>query len=149
MKTDRPVNINPLTDYFWPFTAIVSITNRVLGIVLFVGVAFGLYLLDLALSSEAGFAQAQNFMSMTLVKLVVLFFIFSLTYHLVAGIKHLLLDFHIGDSFEAAQIGSAVVVVSSLLITGIGFGCGFSSDEHDFITIIASIKTPILVKIFI
>ncbi len=119
MKTDRPVNINPLTDYFWPFTAIVSITNRVLGIVLFVGVAFGLYLLDLALSSEAGFAQAQNFMSMTLVKLVVLFFIFSLTYHLVAGIKHLLLDFHIGDSFEAAQIGSAVVVVSSLLITGI------------------------------
>ena len=119
MKTDRPVNINPLTDYFWPFTAIVSITNRVLGIVLFVGVAFGLYLLDLALSSEAGFAQAQNFMSMTIVKLVVLFFIFSLTYHLVAGIKHLLLDFHIGDSFEAAQIGSAVVVVSSLLITGI------------------------------
>ena len=61
MKTDRPVNINPLTDYFWPFTAIVSITNRVLGIVLFVGVAFGLYLLDLALSSEAGFAQAQDF----------------------------------------------------------------------------------------
>ena len=79
MKTDRPVNINPLTDYFWPFMAIVSITNRVLGIVLFVGVAFGLYLLDLALSSEAGFAQAQNFISMTLVKLVVLFFIFSLT----------------------------------------------------------------------
>ena len=119
MKTDRPVNINPLTDYFWPFTAIVSITNRVLGIVLFVGVAFGLYLLDLSLSSEAGFAQAQKFMRMTLVKLVVLFFIFSLTYHLIAGIKHLLLDFHIGDSFEAAQIGSAVVVVSSLLITGI------------------------------
>ena len=119
MKTDRPININPLTDYGWPFTAIVSITNRVLGIVLFVGVAFGLYLLDLALSSEAGFAQAQDFMRMTLVKLVVLFFIFSLTYHLVAGIKHLLLDFHIGDSFEAAQVGSAVVVVSSLVITGI------------------------------
>ena len=119
MKTDRPVNINPLTDYGWPFTAIVSITNRVLGIVLFVGVAFGLYLLDLALSSEAGFAQAQDLMRMTLVKLVILFFIFSLTYHLVAGIKHLLLDFHIGDSFEAAQLGSAVVVASSLVITGI------------------------------
>jgi len=34
----------------------------------------------------------------------------------------LLLDFHIGDSFEAAQIGSAIVVFSSLCITGlIGF----------------------------
>ena len=119
MKSDRPVNINPLTDYGWPFTALVSITNRVLGIVLFAGVAFGLYLLDMALESEESFAQVTALMQLTLVKTAVLFFIFSLTYHLVAGVKHLLLDFHIGDTFEAAQIGSAIVVISSVIITGI------------------------------
>jgi len=119
MKSDRPVNINPLTDYGWPFTALVSITNRVLGIVLFAGVAFGLYLLDMALTSEESFAQVTALMQLTLIKLAVLFFIFSLTYHLVAGVKHLLLDFHIGDTFEAAQIGSAIVVISSVIITGI------------------------------
>ena len=119
MKSDRPVNINPLTDYGWPFTALVSITNRVLGIVLFAGVAFGLYLLDMALASEESFAQVTALMQLTLVKSAVLFFIFSLTYHLVAGVKHLLLDFHIGDTFEAAQIGSAIVVISSVIITGI------------------------------
>ena len=119
MKSDRPVNINPLTDYGWPFTALVSITNRVLGIVLFAGVAFGLYLLDMALASEESFAQVTALMQLTLVKSAVLFFIFSLTYHLVAGVKHLLLDFHIGDTFEAAQIGSAIVVTSSVTITGI------------------------------
>tara|TARA_Y100000766_G_scaffold163720_1_gene140821 strand:- start:1889 stop:2266 length:378 start_codon:yes stop_codon:yes gene_type:complete len=119
MKSDRPVNINPLTDYGWPFTALVSITNRVLGIVLFAGVAFGLYLLDMALASEESFAQVTALMQLTLVKTAVLFFIFSLTYHLVAGVKHLLLDFHIGDTFEAAQIGSAIVVISSVIITGI------------------------------
>ncbi len=117
MKSDRPVNINPLTDYGWPFTALVSITNRVLGIVLFAGVAFGLYLLDMALASEESFAQVTALMQLTLVKTAVLFFIFSLTYHLVAGVKHLLLDFHIGDTFEAAQIGSAIVVISSVTIT--------------------------------
>ena len=117
MKSDRPVNINPLTDYGWPFTALVSITNRVLGIVLFAGVAFGLYLLDMALESEESFAQVTALMQLTLVKTAVLFFIFSLTYHLVAGVKHLLLDFHIGDTFEAAQIGSAIVVISSVTIT--------------------------------
>ena len=122
MKSNRPVNINPLTDYGWPFTALVSITNRVLGIVLFAGVAFGLYLLDMALTSEESFAQVTGMMQLTAFKAAVLFFIFSLTYHLVAGVKHLLLDFHIGDSFEAAQIGSAIVVLSSLCITGlIGF----------------------------
>ena len=119
MKSDRPVNINPLTDYGWPFTALVSITNRVLGIVLFAGVAFGLYLLDMALASEESFVKVTALMQLTLVKAAVLFFIFSLTYHLVAGVKHLLLDFHIGDTFEAAQIGSAIVVISSVTITGI------------------------------
>ena len=119
MKSDRPVNINPLTDYGWPFTALVSITNRVLGIVLFAGVAFGLYLLDMALASEESFAQVTALMQLTLVKSAVLFFIFSLTYHLVAGVKHLLLDFHIGDTFEAAQIGSAIVLISAITITGI------------------------------
>ncbi|OUX38695.1 MAG: succinate dehydrogenase, cytochrome b556 subunit [Proteobacteria bacterium TMED261] len=119
MKTDRPVNINPLTDYGWPFTALVSITNRVLGIVLFAGMAFALYLLDMALSSEQGFAEASTLINGTPVKLAVLFLIFALTYHLVAGIKHLLLDFHIGDTFEAAQVGSGIVVASSILITGV------------------------------
>ena len=119
MKSDRPVNINPLTDYGWPFAALVSITNRVLGIVLFAGVAFGLYLLDLALSSEQGFEEASALLRGSAIKLVALFLIFSLSYHLVAGIKHLMLDFHIGDTFEAAQIGSAIVVVSALVITGI------------------------------
>lgn len=119
MKSDRPVNINPLTDYGWPFTALVSITNRVLGIVLFAGVAFGLYLLDMALASEESFAQVTALMQLTLVKSAVLFFIFSLTYHLVAGVKHLLLDFHIGDTFEAAQIGSAIVLISAVTITGV------------------------------
>ena len=119
MKSDRPVNINPLTDYGWPFTALVSITNRVLGIVLFAGVAFALYMLDMALGSEQGFTEAATLLRGTSVKLIALFLIFSLSYHLVAGIKHLLLDFHIGDTFEAAQIGSAIVVVSALTITGI------------------------------
>ena len=119
MKSDRPVNINPLTDYGWPFTALVSITNRVLGIVLFAGVAFGLYLLDLALGSEEGFAEATVLLRGTAIKLIALFLIFSLSYHLVAGIKHLLLDFHIGDTYEAAQIGSAIEVVLALTITGI------------------------------
>ena len=119
MKTDRPVNINPLTDYGWPFTALVSIINRVLGMVLFVGIALALYLLDMGLSSEEGFAEAALLMQHTVVKSFIMFLIFSLTYHLIAGIKHLLLDFHIGDSFRAAQIGSGIVVTSSILITGI------------------------------
>ena len=50
MKTDRPVNLNLLA-FSFPLAAIVSITHRITGVVLFVGLAFALYALDLALAS--------------------------------------------------------------------------------------------------
>ena len=46
MKTDRPVNLNLLA-FSFPLAAIVSITHRVTGVILFVGVAFALYALDM------------------------------------------------------------------------------------------------------
>lgn len=119
MRTDRPVNINPFRDYKFPFPAIVSIIHRVLGMVLFAGFALALYLLDLSLGSREGFDQAGDVLENLYMKMVVIFFIFSLVYHLIAGIKHLLLDFHVGDTFRAAEIGAGIVVASSFLITGI------------------------------
>ena len=59
MKTDRPVNLNLLA-FSFPLAAIVSITHRVTGVILFVGVAFALYALDMALASPEGFAAAQQ-----------------------------------------------------------------------------------------
>ena len=47
MKTDRPVNLNLLA-FSFPLAAIVSITHRITGVILFVGVAFALYALDMA-----------------------------------------------------------------------------------------------------
>ncbi len=116
MKTDRPVNLN-LFKMSWPVAAIASITHRVTGVVLFVGVAFALYALDLALSSEAGFAEAAALMQTPLARLIFLGLLLGLVYHLVAGIKHLLLDFHLGDSLEAARIGAYAVIGVSIVIT--------------------------------
>ena len=56
MKTDRPVNLNLLAFSFL-LAAIVSITHRVTGVILFVGVAFALYALDMALASPEGFSR--------------------------------------------------------------------------------------------
>jgi succinate dehydrogenase / fumarate reductase cytochrome b subunit len=40
-------------------------------------------------------------------------------YHVVAGLKHLMLDFHLGDSLEAARIGAWLVIVLTIVITGV------------------------------
>jgi succinate dehydrogenase / fumarate reductase cytochrome b subunit len=45
----------------------------------------------------------------------------ALAYHMVAGVKHLLLDMGIGESKEAGPIGATVVIiVSVLLIAALG-----------------------------
>ena len=114
MKTDRPVNL-ALWTFKYPLAAIASLTHRITGAVLFVGIALLLYLLELALASEQGFAEAKALLAQPLPKLIVFGVVATLIYHLVAGIKHLLLDFHVGDSLEgghrAAQLTIAVSVV--------------------------------------
>ena len=118
MKTDRPVNLQLFPQ---PFAAIVSSSHRITGVMLFVGVAFGLYALDLAMSSEAGFAEAQALIQKLLPAFILLGLMFVLIFHIFAGFKHLLLDFHIGDSYSAAQAGAITVVIASVLVTaGLG-----------------------------
>jgi succinate dehydrogenase / fumarate reductase cytochrome b subunit len=115
MKTERPVDI-VLTTFYWPLAAIASITHRITGVALFVAIAFMLYILDLALSSPEGFASAQALMGEPLAKLVAWGILALLIYHTVAGVKHLFLDFDIGDTLEGAKRAAQVVIVTSVVL---------------------------------
>lgn len=117
MKTDRPVNLNLLV-FSFPLAAIVSITHRITGVMLFVGVAFALYALGLATSSEQGFAEATALVAQPLGMFILLGLIATLTFHIIAGLKHLLMDFHVGDTVAAAYFGSIAVIVLTLIVTG-------------------------------
>ncbi len=120
MRTERPVFFS-IVNFDWPVTAIASIAHRLTGIGLFVGIAFLLWLLDLALSSENGFAEAGRVMDLPLAKLVLLFILANLIYHIFAGVKHLLMDLHMGDSFEAASRSSWIVfVLTAFAVAAVG-----------------------------
>jgi succinate dehydrogenase / fumarate reductase cytochrome b subunit len=107
--------------FAWPITALASIAHRASGIVLFAGIGYLLWLLDLSLSSQSGFADAQEVMAEPIPKLILLGVLAMLLYHLIAGIKHLLMDFHIGDSFAAASANSiASFVITAVLTLGMG-----------------------------
>lgn len=118
MKTDRPVNLNLFTITL-PIVGIASFAHRVTGGVLFVGLAFGLYALQLALSSPEGFGEAAALSGSALGRIIFVGLIFSLAYHILAGVKHLLLDFHVGDTFAAARVSSIVVIVLAVIVTAV------------------------------
>lgn len=114
MKDTRPVNLNLLV-FRWPLTAITSILHRLSGVLIFFGTAALLYLLQLSLSSEAGFADATALLDQTLVKFAVWFIVAGLLYHLIAGVKHLIMDWGIGETIEGGKMGSILVLITSFV----------------------------------
>ena len=98
-----------------------SIAHRLTGMGLFVGFAWLLYLLELALDSPAGFARAQAMLAGTGGKVALLAMLAMLAYHLIAGIRHLLLDMHIGDTLAAARRGSWLVfALTAVAVAALG-----------------------------
>ena len=90
--------------------------------VIFAGVFVLLWLLAESLSSESGFITVQQWLSTTPVKLVIWAILAGLLYHLIAGIKHLVMDFGIGETLEGANTGAWLVIVVSaiaIVLTGV------------------------------
>lgn len=117
-KDHRPINVNPadLARFRWPIPALTSISHRIAGVVLFVGIAFGLYALDISLSSEAGFERLRAMMASPFGMLVTFGLLAALSYHFVAGIKHLLLDLEIADSLEGGKFAAKVTILFSIIL---------------------------------
>ena len=104
VKDTRPVNLD-ITTFKFPLPAITSILHRVSGVALFIATAILLYLLQLSLSSEQGFSEAVAIMDGTLMKIVLWAITTGLFYHLIAGVKHLLMDLGWGETKQGAQLG--------------------------------------------
>ena len=117
-QNSRPINvgIGDLLSFKWPITAISSIMHRVAGVVLFIGVAFMLYALDLSLSSEQEFIALKEMMVSPLGKMITWGLLSALGYHFVAGIKHLLMDMGVGETLEGAQFAAKTTLFFSAVL---------------------------------
>jgi len=116
VNSKRPVNLDLSTIHF-PLPALTSITHRVTGVILFVGLIFGFWALDASLSSPAGFdavrdALAHNFFA----KLVAWGLLSALAFHFVAGCKHFIMDANIGVSLEGAVKKAQITIVASVVL---------------------------------
>tara|TARA_B100001105_G_scaffold255264_1_gene253825 strand:- start:1008 stop:1382 length:375 start_codon:yes stop_codon:yes gene_type:complete len=121
VKDNRPVNID-LTTFKYPLTAITSILHRISGIVIFAGVALLLYLLQLSLESAAGFAEVTALLDNMLIKFLSWSVLAALLFHLIAGVKHLLMDMGIGESLTGGVLAAKLTLIFSFIaIIAAGF----------------------------
>jgi len=116
----RPVNLD-IGTFRLPITAYVSILHRVSGVVLLAVTGLLLWMLDISLSSEEGFASIRAGFANPWLQLLLWGMLAAVAYHLVAGIRHMIMDFGIGESLEGGVLGARLVlVIAGLLILLVG-----------------------------
>jgi succinate dehydrogenase / fumarate reductase cytochrome b subunit len=111
----RPVNLDIGTIQL-PLAAVTSITHRISGVIVFVGIAILLYLFNMSLSSEADFNRLSELTSSFIARFVIWGILTALAYHMVAGCKHLLMDMGVGESKEGGPLGAKVTIAVSVVL---------------------------------
>jgi succinate dehydrogenase / fumarate reductase cytochrome b subunit len=113
----RPVYLN-LFAIRMPLPAVVSILHRASGALLFlIGIPLVLCIVQRALASPDAWAQMRSTLDAPLAKLVAIGLAWAFIHHLLAGIRHLLMDAHVGVELPGARQSAAVTIVLAVVLT--------------------------------
>ena len=116
MSDKRPVNLD-LGTFKHPLVSVISISHRISGVVLFVGLVFLFNLFDMSLEGELGFASAQALLQENfLAQFVTWGLLTALAFHFSAGMKHLVMDFGHGEELESANNAAKFVIGSTVVL---------------------------------
>ena len=114
-------NKNPLSPhiqiYRWHISSLLSITHRISGILNFLGlilIFFWIFILSFEESNYEFFLLIiNNFIG----QFILIGFTWSMTFHLLSGIRHLAWDMGYGFEIKTANISGIIVILSSLVLT--------------------------------
>lgn len=109
VKKQRPINLELNTIKFPP-AAIASILHRVSGVIMLVLVGLLVWLLATSLSSPEGFAAAQSALAHPFVRFVIWGFLTALGYHIIAGVRHMIMDLGFGVKKKTGQVSATLSI---------------------------------------
>lgn len=83
---------------------------------LFLSLPLMVYLLGLSLQGPAGYERAQAWLGSLPMQLLLILLAWSVFHHLLAGIRHLLLDIHVGVDRPQARRSAWLVNLAALAL---------------------------------
>ena len=121
VKKQRPVHLDLQTIRF-PATAIASILHRVSGVIMLFAVGILIWMLSESLASAESFAGIQSLYDTFIVKFVVWGILTALGYHLIVGVRHLIMDTGRWEELESGNASAKaafVIAAAWSIIAGI------------------------------
>ena len=100
-----------------PITAKASITHRISAVGVFFLIFPFMGAVLIATSSPDGFSYMQDLRNSFFVKTLLNLFIAGLTFHYIAGLRHLVMDFGFWETFKAGSLSAyGTFFISGILI---------------------------------
>jgi succinate dehydrogenase cytochrome b subunit len=120
MNSSRPLSPH-LQIYKLPLTGLISITHRMTGVILAIGLIFFVYILSATANGTEAYLEMQKTMDIWLLRLIYWGFIYALFFHLCHGVRHLIWD--TGKSFDLDTLNQYAFyeLIASLTLTLIIF----------------------------
>ena len=114
----RPVNLN-LISFRFPPMALISIGHRVSGFVLFLLLPLALYLLSMVTHSASDFSRLRVLLDAGWMRCVNWIMLLAMAYHVIAGVRHLIMDMGWGESLQASRCSAYGVMVLFVIVVAL------------------------------
>jgi succinate dehydrogenase / fumarate reductase cytochrome b subunit len=112
------------------YSLFTSFANRVTGLVMSVGLLVLVYWLMAVASSPAAYTHAITILSLSIFKLLYAGLLFTFSYHLVAGIRHLVWDTATAMERHQSQRSAAIIITAAVLLTILLIYWAFAPGAH-------------------
>ena len=112
---------NPLSPhlqiYRWHISSLVSITHRISGIINLIALILIFFWLLVLSFSENNYELFLLIINSFVGKFILIGFVWSMSFHLLSGIRHLAWDLGYGFEIKTANISGIIVIITSLVVT--------------------------------
>ena len=112
---------NPLSPhlqiYRWQISSLLSITHRISGIINLLALILIFFWLLILSFGENNYELFLILINSFFGKFILIGFTWSMSFHLLGGIRHLIWDLGYGFEIKTANISGVIVIISSLVLT--------------------------------
>lgn len=117
-QAQRPVFLDLLAIRL-PLVGYLSILNRATGVLMFLSTPLLIWLLGVSVDGPEGFARAAAFLDHLLVRLWLVVLFWSVTHHLLSGVRFMLIDADIGVELPQATRSAMAILVAGGVVAAI------------------------------
>ncbi len=112
--------------YRWPITMATSIVHRVTGLALAAGTILMCWWLIAIASGPETFNEFTSLAITPLGQVILFGFVWSLSYHMLNGVRHLAWDLGYGFAVPTANMSGIVVIAGSIILAALFFALAYT-----------------------